>query len=266
MGCPCEFDAAMALAGDGPVFGAVLDGRWDGHEGANGGFLLSLATRAVGAVLPFPDPLVVSGYFLRPGSPGPAEIRTEVIRSGRTTAFGQASLCRDGKEVLRATAAYTDLAAAAARGGRSYASIKPPDLPPPAQCQVLRRAANPPITFAERIEHRVTELPGWVTRTPPSGSPVYEGWMRFADGREPDLLSLPLFVDAVAPAALELGLRRMTTVELTVYLRARPAPGWLAYRTLTRYLADGYFEEDAEVWDSAGRLVAQSRQLALVLR
>ena len=71
----------MSLSGDGPVFGAVLDGRWDGHEGANGGFLLSLATRAVGEVLPFPDPLVVSGFYLRPGSPGPAEIRAEVIAS-----------------------------------------------------------------------------------------------------------------------------------------------------------------------------------------
>lgn len=261
-----EFDAALTLTGDGPAFGAVLDGRWDGHEGANGGFLLSLATRAVGEVLPFPDPLVVSGFYLRPGSPGQAEVRTEVIRAGRTTAFGQASVCRDGKEVLRATAAYTDLAAAAARGGPSFASIAPPDLPPPAQCQPLIRLANPPITFSERIEYRVTELPGWVNRTPPSGHPVYAGWMRFADGREPDLLSLPLFVDAVAPAALELGLRRMTTVELTVYLRARPAPGWLAYRMATRYLADGYFEEDAELWDSAGRLVAQSRQLGLVLR
>ena len=257
---PCdqqsEFDAAMSLSGDGPVFGAVLDGRWDGHEGANGGFLLSLAIRAVGEVLPFPDPLVVSGFYLRPGSPGPAEIHTEVIRSGRTTAFGQASVCRDGKEVLRA----------AARGGPSYAGIQPPELPPPWQCQELRRDANPPITFSERIEYRVIELPGWVTRTPPSGNPLYQGWMRFADGREPDLLSLPLFVDAVAPAALELNLRRMTTVELTVYLRARPAPGWLAYRMATRYLADGYFEEDAEIWDSAGRLVAQSRQLGLVLR
>jgi acyl-CoA thioesterase len=265
-----EFDAAMALTGEGPDFGAVLDGRWDGHEGANGGFLLSLATRAIGEMLPFPDPLVVSGFYLRPGSPGQAEIRTEVIRAGRTTAFGQASLCRDGKEVLRATAAYTDLTAAAtgaaARGGRSFASIKPPDLPPPERCQQLDRVANPPITFSERIEYRVTDLPGWVTRTPPSGHPVYQGWMRFTDGREPDLLSLPLFVDAVAPAALELNVRRMTTVELTAYLRARPAPGWLAYRTETRYLADGYFEEDAELWDSAGRLVAQSRQLGLVLR
>jgi acyl-CoA thioesterase len=261
-----EFDAAIALSGEGPVFGAVLDGRWDGQASTNGGFLLALATRAIGAVLPFPDPVVVSGFFLRPGTPGPAEIHTEVIQAGRTTGFGQASLYRDGKQVLRATAAYTDLDAAAARDSRSYAGGQPPDQPPPAECQVLRRVIVPPITLVDRIEYRVAELPSWVTRTPPSGNPVYEGWMRFVDGREPDLLSLPMFVDAVAPAGLELGLRRMTTVELTVHLRARPAPGWLAFRTLTRYLEGGYFEEDAEIWDSAGRLVAQSRQLALVLR
>jgi acyl-CoA thioesterase len=57
----------------------------------------------------------------------------------------------------------------------------------------------------------------------------------------------------------------MTTVELTVHFRARPAPGWLAYRTSTRNVSAGYFEEDAELWDSAGHLVAQSRQLALAL-
>ena len=28
-------------------------------------------------------------------------------------------------------------------------------------------------------------------------------------------------------------------------------------------LADGWFDEEATVWDSTGRLVAQSRQLAL---
>ena len=267
-----EFDGALALSGEGPVFGAVLDGRWDGQGSTNGGFLLALATRAVGAVLPFPDPLVVSGFYLRPGTPGAAEIRTEVIQAGRTTGFGEAAVYRDGKQVLRATAAYTDLDAAAARDGRSYSAGHPPDQPPPERCQVLHRVIVPPITLVDRIEYRVAELPSWVTRTmpsgnpEPSGNPVYEGWMRFADGREPDLLSLPLFVDAVAPAALELGLRRMTTVELTVHLRARPAPGWLAFRTTTRYLAGGYFEEDAEIWDSAGRLAAQSRQLALVLR
>jgi acyl-CoA thioesterase len=227
--------------------------------------MLALTTRAIGQVLPFPDPLVVSCFYLRPGSTGPAEVRTEVIRAGRTTGFGQASLYRDGKEVLRATAAYTDLAAAAARGGLSYDGVQPPDQPPPERCVVVQRQTSPPITLVERIEYRATEIPSWVSGAPPSGNPVNEGWMRFADGREPDLLSLALFADAAAPAALEIGVRATTTVELTVHLRAHPAPGWIAYRTLTRHLADGYHEEDAELWDSTGRLVAQSRQLALVL-
>jgi acyl-CoA thioesterase len=260
-----EFDAALALSGNGPDFGAVIDGQWDGRASTNGGFLLSLATRAIGATVPFPDPVAVSGFYLRPGSAGPVEIRTEVIRSGRTTAFGQASLVRDGKELLRATAAFSDLAAAAARGGLSYSGSEPPDQPPPGQCQVLRRPAGRRVTMADRIEYRCAKPPSYVTGASPSGSPVYEGWMRMADGREPDLLSLPMFTDAVVPAVVEIGVASMTTIELTVHLRARPAPGWLAFRMQTRHVADGYLEEDAEIWDSAGQLVAQSRQLGLVL-
>jgi hypothetical protein len=45
-------------------------------------------------------------------------------------------------------------------------------------------------------------------------------------------------------------------------VRALPAPGWLRIGLTTRNLAGGFLEEDAEVWDSGGRLVAQSRQLA----
>jgi acyl-CoA thioesterase len=259
-----EFDRATALSGTAPDFTVTLDGRWDGGRGTNGGFLLTLAARAIGAVLPFPDPVVVSGFYLRPGTPGPAAIQTEVIRSGKTTAFGQASLHQNGKEVLRATAAFSDLAAAAMPGGPSYTGTAPPALPPPERCAVLKPAQVRGATLAERIEYRADGLPYWVTPgAAPSGNPVYEGWMRLADGREPDLYALLLFLDAAAPPALELG-TESSTLELTVHLRARPAPGWLAYRAVTHHLGDGYHEEDAEVWDSAGRMVAQSRQLAVI--
>jgi hypothetical protein len=52
------------------------------------------------------------------------------------------------------------------------------------------------------------------------------------------------------------------TIELTTYVRAQPAPGWLACRMAARLLADGWLDEDAELWDSEGHLVAQARQLA----
>ena len=56
------------------------------------------------------------------------------------------------------------------------------------------------------------------------------------------------------------------TLELTCHIRHKPAPGWLKVTHFSRNLSGGMFEEDCEVWDSAGRLVAQSRQLALVPR
>ena len=56
------------------------------------------------------------------------------------------------------------------------------------------------------------------------------------------------------------------TLELTTHVRAKPAPGWLKVQHRTRNFAGGMFEEDCEVWDSSGRLVAQSRQLARLPR
>ena len=69
------------------------------------------------------------------------------------------------------------------------------------------------------------------------------------------------------PVTFDLGMYGWTpTLELTVHVRAVPAPGWLRVVHSTRNVAGGLLEEDAEVWDSADRLVAQSRQLARVPR
>ncbi|HEX4834285.1 MAG TPA: thioesterase family protein [Trebonia sp.] len=260
-------DTRLAPAADGPAgapaapassFGLEVSDRWSGLGGVNGGFMLATCVAAMGAVLPFPDPIVVSGMFLRPGNAGPAVVTAERIRAGRTTAFGQARLAQGGKEVLRATAAFSDLAAVTTE----YAGMAPPKLPDPGDCD--RAPGLPGITLAARFEYRTAQAPGWLAGQP-SGDPSAEFWMRFADGRPADTRTLPLIVDAAAPAVLELG-ASSTTIELTVHVRARPAPGWLACRVTTRYVSGGYHEEDFEAWDSAGVLVAQSRQLGLVRR
>jgi acyl-CoA thioesterase len=239
-------------------FSVDIDNQWSGLASVNGGFLLSLCVKALDVVLPFPDPIAVSGFYLRPGNPGLSQVRTEVIRSGRTTAFGQASLEQGGKEVLRVTAAFSDLTSVSVE----FLGRVPPKLPDPEGCRQLQSISG--ITMGHRFEYRAPVMPGWLKGTP-SGDPTAEFWMRFADGRDADPLTLPLIVDAAPPVVLELG-ASSTTIELNVHLRARPAPGWLACRVITRYVSGGYHEEDVEVWDSAGTLVAQSRQLALIRR
>ena len=55
-------------------------------------------------------------------------------------------------------------------------------------------------------------------------------------------------------------------MELTVQVRGIPAPGWIKGEFITRDLRHGRMIEDGCLWDSAGQLVAQSRQIGLVMQ
>ena len=56
------------------------------------------------------------------------------------------------------------------------------------------------------------------------------------------------------------------TLELTVHVRGVPSPGPLRCVYRSRFIQGGLVEEDGEMWDSRGVLVAQSRQLSLTPR
>jgi acyl-CoA thioesterase len=256
-----DADTAVEAAGDGR-YSARLSDRWTALGGTpNGGYMLAVCLRALAAEMPLPDPLVTSAYFLRPGAVGPAEVRTELVRTGRRTATGQSTLHQDGREIVRLVATFGDLDHAA---GRTASFGTPPELPPPdATRDILGGRAMPGVSVTEQVEYRAAEPPGWAAGSP-TGDPASTFWMRFRDGREPDPLALAALVDAAAPVVLELGVPGSATLELTVHVRRRPAPGWLACRNLTRHVIGGYHEEDFEIWDLQGRLVAQSRQFALL--
>lgn len=255
-----DTDTRVDATGDGR-FAAHLTDRWAGDGGRpNGGYLVAFCLRALGAVLPHPDPLVVGAHYLRPGVVGPARVDTEVVRVGRRLSTGEARLVCGDREVLRVVASYADLDAAA---GRTLVLDEAPDLPPPDECvDAYGGRRLPGVTVADRVELRAPKPFGWAQGRP-TGTPRAEFWLRFADGRPADTASLATLVDTAAPAVLELGVTDSATVELTVHVRARPAPGWLAARVATRHLAGGYYEEDVELWDTTGQLVAQSRQLAV---
>lgn len=264
-----EFDRDTAITPRGTgVYDAELSAGWTIIHAVNGGYLLALLGRALGDALPHPDPFSVSAHYLTASQPGPAVIRTEAVRTGRTLSTGQASLfqyAEDGTEVerIRVLATYGDLDALP---DDVRTSAKPPAIPPIEHC--LGPSDGPaPIpgssAITERLDIRLDPATvGWAIGAP-SGKGEVRGWFSLADGRDADPLSLLLTVDALPPTAFELGLTGWTpTVELTTHVRCRPAPGPLRVSITTRNLAGGFLEEDADVWDSADRLVAQSRQLA----
>ena len=94
------------------------------------------------------------------------------------------------------------------------------------------------------------------------------GWIRFLDGREPDTGSLPLFTDTFPPSTFSLlgVVGWVPTIELTVHVRCRPAPGWIQAEFSTEDLQQGRMIESGRLWDSTGQLVAQSRQIGLVMQ
>lgn len=265
---PRAFGADTAVAvGDDGVVTAELSDRWDRLGGGPlGGYSLALALRALGLATSFPDPLTVSATFVRPAEHGPAGITTEIVRKGRTVATISGRLRQAGSERLRLTATFAD------RGRADDPTMQfgePPAMPEPDDCVDPFTAMRPTGTVADRVDYRFGRTPGWLQGAP-TGDPTIEGWIRFADaggGSETttvDGVGLALLVDAVPPAVLELGATGSSTIELTVHLRARPAPGWLAFRASTRSVTGGYHDEDLDLWDSTGTLVAQSRQLARV--
>ena len=72
-------------------------------------------------------------------------------------------------------------------------------------------------------------------------------------------------MDALPPTVFGLGrLGWAPTIELTFLVRGLPAYGWLSVHVRGRLVQDVWFDEEAEVYDSAGRLLAQSCQLAQV--
>jgi len=268
-----EYDRHLAAtsAGEGR-YDVEVPAGWSVGGGINGGFLLSLMASALRRALPAkPDPLATSAHFLSATVPGPAQVLVAVRREGGSVATADVELVQDGTTRIAAVVTCGDLDRFAARGSASDRSlVEPLSLPPLEECFPSADAPAEVKAFVPMLGRFDLRLDpshaGWGGGTP-AGTGLVQSWWRLNDGREPDVVSLLTAVDVLPPVTFDLGLPGWApTIELTAYVRARPAPGWLRIRHATKVLAGGLFEEACEVWDSTDRLVAQSTQLALVPR
>lgn len=264
-----EFDLGIEVRplGEGR-YAAHLGEGWHVGGGVNGGYLLAVMGNAIRNAVPDkPDPLTFAINYVGPSVPGPATVVVRTVRDGRGTATLAVDLLQDDQVRATGLATYGDLAGLPAE---VRTTARPPEIPPVEQCvssmeapEEMKRAAPLMSRFDMRLDPATA---GWAVGEP-TGEGRIQAWLRMSDGREPDPLLLLLAADALPPVTFDLGLPGWApTLELTVHVRARPAPGWLQVGHLTRNVAGGMFEEDCEVWDSAGRLVVQSRQLAKLPR
>ena len=103
-----EWDQHVAVAtrGDGSYDAHLTDG-WVVGGGVNGGYLLATIGNAISHELPDkPDPIAVSAYYLSASEPGPATVRTRVLRQGGSVATVAADLTQGDAARITVLATY----------------------------------------------------------------------------------------------------------------------------------------------------------------
>jgi acyl-CoA thioesterase len=244
-------------------FDGTVSPQWTIAGKPNGGYLLAMACRAATSLSKHPHVIAASAHYLHSPDPGPVLVEAELLRAGRAASQLRARMSQDGTHCLEALVTTSELDDTAV----PYWTV---GVPEPGTADYDDCARLPPRTpngipaaIMGQVEVRLEPGSGSFTAGRPSGRGELRGWLALPLDEPFDPLSLVYAVDSFPPATFDIELSGwVPTLELTVYVRALPAPG--PVRVLQRaQLIDGQrVDEECTVWDRTGRLVAQGRQLA----
>jgi hypothetical protein len=261
---PNSFAAVSAVVDHGAGrFGADVSPEWTIGGKPNGGYLLSMLGRAGVALSVHGEVIAASAHYLRAPEPGPVELEAEVLREGRSASQVRARLLQDGQPCVEALLMLSDLVEDApaywddglpARSDVTFGECVPLE---PATPDGMR------VNIMGQVEVRLEPATRGFRTGEPGGRGELRGWLSLPGGAPFDPYSLLFAVDAFPPATFDIEFTGwVPTLELTVYVRARPAPGPVRVLQRVQLIAGQRFDETCFVWDSRGTLVAQSTQLA----
>ena len=244
-------------------FAGVVDPEWTVMGKPNGGYLLAMLARAAVSLAGHEHVIAASATYLRAPEPGKVTITAELLRAGRSATQLRASLSQDDVACVEALCTVATLDPDAtpfwADGLPAMSTV------PVEDCRRLegRSPGGGRIAIMDQVEVRIEpETWGW-TRGQPSGRGELRGWLALPDGEDFTPLSLLYAVDAFPPATLDITLSGwVPTLSMSAYVRALPAPGPVRVLHRAQLIDDERVDEVCFVWDSTGRLVAQSTQLA----
>lgn len=246
----------------------IADGRWRGTvpptwsigTGPNGGFMAALAARGARLAAGAP-PRSLTLHYLAPPAEAEIEVAAEVVRAGRSATFLRIALSQEGRPVVLALAVcgawYDD--------APSWSDVEPPAIPPREDCILIdpSRTGVPPLQG--RYETYIA------TRDPEVRPIRIDGHIRTREPHPADHVVLAAISDAFIPPTFFRTSERVMvpTLELTIHFRGIPPDDphpFLRQTTVSRLAAGGVVEVDGELWSEDGRLLVQSRQLALIKR
>jgi acyl-CoA thioesterase len=257
-------DIALRAVGEG-VYEGDVSGDWWTPRGPLGGYVMALMVRALELAVGDPARMArsLTMHFLRPPRAGPITIRTTAERTGRTLTSVSGRLEQHGKLMGLALGAFSTPWESPVLDEAQIPNVDPPR-GRTSERRGIPNSVPPPFVDRMVFQHRFgPELF--------SGSDQAEvgGWLGLREKRALDAAAVSILTDAWFPAPWPRlrALAPAPTIDLTIHFRA-PLPiddTLLLGRFRTRLVRDGFFEEDGELWAPDGTLVAQSRQLALLI-
>jgi acyl-CoA thioesterase len=264
-----ECDTAVTRVDD-DVYEASIDEGWLVFRGPNGGYVAALVLRAltdrVGDGTRAPRSLTL--HYVAPAEVGPVQVTTSVERVGRSLTSCSARLQQGDRLVALAMAAFS-----APRPGPEFCDLQMPSVEPPDRIEPGAVHPDAP-AIAHRWDTRwaIGEQP-W-QNTPLAREAVAGGWIRLEEPQVLDACAVAAITDAWVPPVFSRLREQMVvpTIDLTVHFRASlpladaTADEFLLAVFRTDAANEGFLEESGEVWSKNGTLLAQSRQLATVLR
>ena len=265
---PSRFDTDTAVTRtDDGVYDARIDPGWWIERGPNGGYIAALVMQAFVAEVDDPQRHArsLTVHYLAPAVEGPAQVVVTRERTGRLVSYLTARLRQGERLIATAQAAFATFDDT----GPTFAD---PSFPGFAHPDELDHAEDPPglVPMRQRYEFRhITGAP-W---DGPAHTAETTGWIRLAERRPYDTALVAALSDAWYPAVFTRLTERfgVPTVDLTIHLRSIRAlqrmhpDDWMAARFRTTVAAEGFLEEDGQLWSPDGTLIAHSRQLGLLL-
>ena len=258
------FDRDILLEQEDEVnFAGIVAPNWSVNGNPNGGYLMAFLAAAMQKKSDKKWPIIVTANFLTKCETGKkSRVTVETISVGKMLNRYQANLIQDGIERTRAWATFMD--EGNCDKGVDIYEKEVPDMPVREEC--VSFPALPKYTLFKNMELLLTpSCAGWLKKAGDL-SPVSEqkGWIKFRDGRPGDALSLLLTADAFPPPILasQGAVAWVPTIEYSVSVRALPDTPWIKAVFRSHYLTCAIVEEDGELWDENGKLLAISRQIA----